>query len=308
MRNNYLSIFLLILCLVLSQHVMRASSLDKFLDDFGLEVEEEHILEQIRNYLNPKLKKQNLIWYKGSILSTNQEQFDKLELKFNTFSNSLYIRSQGKIYSISSSGIQEFVLEDDLVKRRFLKGYGKLQHYQITATFEVEALMILTYISQYPEMDKFHVREFRIAEKDITTHSLKLDIQAAEKEMVLELEKYLQKLDAIQGLRLEMENSPFNKKIFYELLLQKEGLSFLKLNHKRISSSNSNALARHDGAISFDDSSYYLSNYLNELELIHFNKKSILNAISKLKLDISSRVPSIRNEKQLISWLQQFEN
>ena len=306
MLKNYLLIILF--PLFLPQPNLLASSLDEFLDEYGLEVEEEHIYEQIRNYLNPKLKKQNLIWYKGSILSTDKEQFDNLELKFNTFSNSLFIKNQGKIYSISSSGIQEFVLEDDLVKRQFLKGYGKLQHYQITATFEVEALMILTYISQYPEMDKLHIREFRIAEKDITTHSLKLDIQAAEKGMVRELEKYLQKLEAIQGLRLEMENSPFNKKIFYELLLQKEGLSFLKLNHKRISSSNSNALARHDGAISFDDSSYYLSNYLNELELIHFNKKSILNAISKLKLDISADVPAIRNEKQLITWLGKIGN
>ncbi len=297
------SLVLIILPLLfLPGHVL-AQPLDQFLNEYGLEVEKSHIQDQIRNYLNPKLKKQALVWYKGSLRSNEQEDFDNLDVKFNTFSNSLYVRYKGKIYSISSSGIAEFTLQDELNKRRFVKGFGKLHQYRISTVFDLDPLLLITYLTQYPRMSDFHIREFSTHELALGGNEMVLLLEASEKNAVKGLQSYLKELDAIEKVDLQMENSPFNKNIFYEMLVEEETFAFLKLNHKRISSYDSNALARHSSAISFDDSSYYMSNLRGEIQELKFMKRSLLKALNFARIKPPSKIPSIRNEKQMVNWL-----
>lgn len=279
-----------------------------FLKENAVEVKEDELEENIRYFLDVSFKNQEFSWYRGYFIEVEGERFEELDLKFNTYSNSLYIKYQGKIYSLSGSNIQEFGLAEKYTVRRFVKDFGQVKSYEIIANFFLSSNETLQFLSQHPSVDVLSFKEFELNQISPKECKARIDLFSSQRSQVLSFVEDIRQHPKIKYAQLHTEPSSVASNAFFEILVAKKDFYLLKHNYKRISSHDSNSLAKHSSTISFDDSSYYLSNSNHQIQQLRFTKKSISLAFQNTQVPISTRIPNVRSEKQLVSWLQQFQH
>ena len=133
--------------------------------------------------------------------------------------------------------------------------------------------------------------------------SLKMDFLVPHKEKAIAFVRFLEEHPESIFAQLQSTVSQFNEKTFYEVLHEGEAYFYLKHNQARVSSHDSNALARHNNAISFDDSSFYLSNRHQELKEVKSTRKSIKEGLIFTGAFDERSAPQIKTTRQLEQWL-----
>ena len=301
MNYRYCSLILLFSLLF---SALSAQNLDRFLNEQAIETGEETINENIRYFLNPRQKKQTNQWYEGEISTREGQTFSDLQLKFNTFSNTVFIRTKGQIYSLSTTALSEFSVKDGGKTRRFVNGFGKLSSYQLNAHMKLAPNGFMSYISAYPYLFELSSKKIELMETGEDRSSLKMDFLVPHKDKAIAFVRFLEEHPESIFAQLQSTVSQFNEKTFYEVLHEGESYFYLKHNQARVSSHDSNALARHNNAISFDDSSFYLSNRHQELKEVKSTRKSIKEGLMFTGAFDETSAPQIKTTRQLEQWLE----
>lgn len=306
MVRTQLTVLTFIVSSAFSSSFAKTWDLLEFLKENAAEVEQAELEENLRYFIDVSFKNQKLAWHIGYFIETKGKKYENLALKFNTYSNSLYINYRGKIYVLLATDVQEFGFANERNSRRFMRGFGKLKRYQITATFYLNSKESLQFLSEYPELSTFTFRELRFNQLSLEECQVDMELFSSQRSRVLSFMKAIREHPEIKDAQLDSETSPVNEKTFFEVLVSHKDFYFLKYNSKRISSHDSNSLAKHSGTISFDDSSYFLANSAFQIQQIRFTRKSISEAFEITKIPLADKIPSIRNEKQCTRWLQQL--
>lgn len=280
-----------------------AQSLPTFLEEHAIEVEVNSIDENIRHFLHPKQKKQQHIWNEGRLINVDGQEFSQLQLKFNTFTNMLFLRNKAKIYSISRAAIAEFSIRGEQKEKRFIKGFGQMNLFQIKAHIKCKSNELLSYLNAYSHLSELDVRTCEIKAQGIDRSEIQIKFIAPHRKKAEELVRFLEQHPDQIFTQLISNGSPTNEKTFYEVLYEGKDFYFLKHNQRRISSHDSNALAKHSSTISFDDSKYFFSNHSLELKEVRFNRKSVKEALSFAGKPTSRKIPGIPNARQMIRYL-----
>lgn len=298
--KNY-SLILIFFLLAIS---LFGQDLDRILSEHAIETTEETINENILYFLNPRQKRQINQWYEGEILLKEGQKFSNVQLKFNTYSNTVFLKTKAKIYSLSTTALSEFRVKDKGGSRRFVNGFGKLSSYQLNAHMKLAPNGFMSYISAYPYLFELASKRIEIKESGKERSSLKMDFLVPHKEKAIAFVRFLEEHPESIFAQLQSTLSQFNEKTFYEVLFEGDDFFYLKHNQARVSSYDSNALARHNNAISFDDSSYYLSNRYLELKEIKSTRKSIKEGLMFTGAFDEVPIPQLKTARQLEQWLK----
>lgn len=300
MNYRHYSLILIFPFLVLA---LPAQNFDRFLNEQAIETGEESINENIRYFLNPRQKKQVNQWYEGEVVTKDGRIFKDIQLKFNTYSNTVFIQTKGQIYSLSTTSLSEFSLVDEGKSRRFVNGFGKLSSYQLNAHMKLSPNGFMSYVSAYPYLYELSSKKIELMETGEERSSLRMDFLVPHKDKAIALVRFLEEHPESIFAQLQSSVSQFNEKTFYEVIYEGEEFFYLKHNQARVSSHDSNALARHNNAISFDDSSFYLSNRHLELKEIKSTRKSIKEGLMFTGAFDDKNAPLLKTTRQLEQWL-----
>lgn len=305
-REILLTVFLSLTISIGFSNGLKAESLDDFLQSNGVSTNLEAISARIQFFLDSRYRKKEIFWYAGSIIAANGEQFDKLQLKFNTVSNAVYLKHDNHFYRINSSALSGFILFDEGQTRHFQKGYSGAYEHTITATINDDIFPRLQHVSRYEDSDELSVLMFYASEISPGQGELTVQLRAKGIEPIYKFQRYLKQDEGISNVEITSLIPDFDENTFLELKVIGNSGNFLKLNFKRSSHGNNMTQIKQTDVNIYDEHIYYISNRKKEIQEVQFSKKSIKKALNFAVVKIPRDVPSFRNEKQLASWLKKI--
>lgn len=296
-------IFFSIFSIFLFSTPLKAGTLADFLRSNAVRVDQGFIRQYISFFLNHRYHKGEIFWFEGAIIAKNEERYDHLRLKFNTIDNSLYLHIEDQFYRIISSGLKEFILYDKGSKRRFVKGFGEIHIHLISASYYTNAIEVIKYLAEYPQADDFRILELSTIENEPNNGSLIIRIRSGGIKPVYALQRYLGQQPGMGGVQIESGVPQFDENTFFEVLVDGKEAQLLKLNYKQSSQSESISLVKQSDFFTFNKFTYYLSDRDENIRRLQFSRKSVRKALSFANVDFTGDIPSVRKEKQLVSWL-----
>ena len=266
---------LLICCCSIFCTTIKADTFSDFLKANAIRVQKQQILNKVRLYLDSRFRKDDIYWFEGTIFSKEGEQFDGLQLKFNTMSNSLYLKHGELYYSLSSAGIEAFSLKNSSSSYHFIKGFGVQHQHAISGQFSISQLQLMNILSQYPNATQITIQQFSSSSPESEKGNFNIQFLATGTSEVYNLQRYLVEQEGLSSIQIKSKKPLFDEGTFFELLVDSDSTQLLKLHAKQVSKSESVTLADHSATMYFERNTYYISNADQTIQEIRLTKKSL---------------------------------
>jgi len=286
-----------------------SSSLDDFLRENATKVEEKIIHKSIRFFLDTHFNRrtEQVIWLDGSLRTVQGEFYENLKMKFNTITNTIYIKNGASIYRIVSYQIESFTIMDEKKEKTFQHGYALKHQNSINAYCDISATRVMKMLINFERFDQIVIDELVSSQ---AKNLLTLKINTFDRELIYELGKYLGNHVGIDDVKIESDELTVHENTFMEVLFENKKFLLLKHNFKNVSQNKSTSIVTsHEQNFVFEKNYYYLSNANNVILQMFFTESSIkeLFAFAGVtglsNIPILKNNPSQRNEDKLVNWL-----
>lgn len=299
-KSLYLLLFYILPSFLFSQQL---DDLEKFLSTKAVKVDSIEIIENINQFLNHRVQKRKVVWYKGNI-QTRQAEYVDLNLNFNVFNNSLYLLRENQIYRISNFELMSFDIMPNGELLTFKKGFAaEAPRANFKAIFEGSPQELLDYLNTHKGFKDLKFKRVEIVE-DLDTEII-IELRTGFRNEVFDLKRFFGANDKIRDLVVDYKPTELGPSKYFQVLYEHEKFSVLKYHFKRSATSESVSLVKHEASFMFSDEDYFIADTANRIQEFLFTKKSIGKVLAWMDVEYAKKVKNVGHESKAIKW---FEN
>lgn len=306
MKKIFVSLVIIFTAFFIKIEQAEAQSLSEFLTADAKEVTKESIQENLRFYLNRHYKKEKMHWFDGTIISKKGMKYEDLKIKFNIIDNSVNIKNGVKYYRIFSHSLNGFNLIDKNGMREFKRGYSESRIHTVKAFYNISTNEAMIHLMGFNEMESVKILKLEANKKMMTDGELFMEIISPSTKATYDLQAHILKREGFWNVQVETKGKGLDKSVFFEIIQTGNKASLLKYHTKKSTETENVSLADHSVQNTFDKSNYYLSDKDNNIRYFYLNKKSIKKALEFAGVKVPKKMPFIRNERKLVSFLRKI--
>ena len=302
LKKTLIRIFVLNALFFFSAQLSYATDLDKFLKQKAVKVDSSEVSNYLKEFLNYQSFKEAPAWFRGSILTAEDIQYDDLDINFNVLNNSIYLLNNGNVYRISNFALKGFEIIQKEKKMRFRKGFAVPSIAKLVMSFKGSTNDLIQYMTTYSKFSELQIKNISIERNQET--EMTIQIITGFRDQVIELRNFFKSNENILSADLEHKASSVEPGKYLQVLYEHEKFTVLKYNFKRSATNEAVSVVKSSSAYLSDDEDYFVADATKHLQEFLFTKKSIEKVLSSIEISSSNKLKNVGNESGAIAWFE----
>ncbi|MEM7103404.1 MAG: hypothetical protein AAF502_09765 [Bacteroidota bacterium] len=294
----------LALSLLVFLPVANAESLESFLDDHGVKVNAKTITDRIEYFLDPRYRQKKIFWFAGGINTSKGEKYDKLELKYNTVSNTVFVRHEGQIYNIPTHKLSGFFIVDENGTRQFKKGFSKTIIHSVTGKFTADPLAVMNEISKYEMKEDFKILNVFLNSVNPSYSEVTVEFSTKSINLVSDFNSFIENCEGAASSEIASILPEYDENTFLEIKVVGGSGVFLKMHYKDSSQSENMTQIKQTDVNTYNKNFYFFGNEHNEIVEVQLTRKSMRKGLKFIGIMPKQSLPSLSRERQAVSYLK----